>query len=106
MLTNRIALITGAANGIGESIARIFAQYEAFVAVSDLNENSCHEVVKILKNSEKHMGIEVDVTNKKSITNAIEKMKEKFGKPPDIVVNSAGIINRVSLRFELYLDLL
>ena len=37
---------------------------------------------------------ELDVTEKESILNAVEKMTEKFGKPPDIVVNSAGIINK------------
>ena len=41
------------------------------------------------------MAIEIDVTQKDSISNAVEKMTKSFGKPPDIVVNSAGIINRV-----------
>ena len=95
MLANRIALVTGAASGIGESIAKTFAQYGAHVAVSDLNQNSCIQVMKNLVNSKHHMAIEIDVTQKDSISNAVEKMTKSFGKPPDIVVNSAGIINRV-----------
>jgi len=94
MLANRIALVTGAASGIGESIAKTFAQYGAQVAVCDLNQKSCNQVMKNLVNSKHHMAIEIDVTQKDSISNAVEKMTKSFGKPPDIVVNSAGIINR------------
>ena len=93
MLTNRIALITGAANGIGETVAKVFSQYGAKIAVSDLNQNSCNHVLKNLENPENHIAIEVDVTKKESILNAVEKMTKQFGRPPDVVVNSAGIIN-------------
>ena len=62
--------------------------------MSDLNQNLCNHVLKNLENPNNHLAIEVDVTERESILNAVEKMTEKFGKPPDIVVNSAGIINK------------
>ena len=94
MLANRIALVTGAASGLGESIAKIFAREGAYVTVSDLNQSSCYHVVKKLKKSNNHLAIEVDVTKKESLLNAVETLIKQFGKPPDIVVNSAGIINK------------
>ena len=64
------------------------------VAVSDLNQNSCNHVLKNLENPDNHLSIEVDVTEKESILNAVDKMTENFGRPPDMVINSAGIINK------------
>ena len=93
-VAGEVALVTGAASGLGESIAKIFASEGAYVAVSDLNQNSCHHVVKNLKNSNSHLAIKVDVTKKESLSNAVETLIKQFGKPPDIVVNSAGIINK------------
>ena len=72
MLANRIALVTGAASGLGESIAKIFAREGAFVTVSDLNQSSCYHVVKKLKKSNNHLAIEVDVTKKESLLNTVE----------------------------------
>ena len=62
--------------------------------MSDLNQNSCNHVLKNLENPNNHLAIEVDVTEKESILNAVEKMTKQFGRPPDIIVNSAGIINK------------
>ena len=73
------------------SIAKIFAREGANVTVSDLNQSSCYHVVKKLRKSNNHLAIEVDVTKKESLLNAVETLIKQFGKPPDIVVNSAGI---------------
>ena len=91
MLTNRIAWVTGAGRGIGESVARVLSREGAQVACSDLDQESCQKVVSSLNNPDLHLAVKNDVSNKDSVKETFEAIKSKYAKPPDIIVNSAGI---------------
>ena len=91
MLTNRIAWVTGAGRGIGESVARVLSREGAKVACSDLDQDSCQKVVSSLNNPDLHLAVKNDVSSKDSVREAFEAIKTKYAQPPDIIVNSAGI---------------
>lgn len=91
ILKGKVALITGAASGIGESTAMLFAKEGAKLVLTDINE----EKGKIILENIKNLGAEViflkaDVSNAGDSENSVQKAIEKFGKL-DIAVNNAGI---------------
>lgn len=88
-LTNKTAIITGAASGIGKAIAIIFAKQGADVHLLDMNEKGLAEVVSAIeKENGKGLAHTADVTNQ----SAIKALFEKIGRI-DILVNCAGISN-------------
>jgi len=88
-LTNKTAIITGAASGIGKAIAIIFAKQGADVHLLDMNEEGLAEAVSAIeKENGKGSAHTADVTNQ----SAIKAMFEKIGRI-DILVNCAGISN-------------
>lgn len=91
LLESKVALVTGAASGIGLEIAREFAKEGAKVVISDLNEKAVHHAAEELKGQ----GYEVlpavcDVTNEEQVEKSFSKTLETFGRL-DILVNNAGI---------------
>ena len=90
-LKNRIAIVTGAAGGIGEAIAHLFAQHGAGVMAADLNSVGVSETSKYISNKGglAH-SIEVDVSDVKSVENLLEQTIKIF-KTVDILVNAAGV---------------
>ena len=100
MLSNKVALVTGAGRGLGQAIASILAREGAKVAISDLDLHSCQKVGQTLANSHQHLPLSLDVSQKASVLQAVEKIQETFGQPPDVVVNSAGItMDKYLLRY-------
>jgi 2,3-dihydro-2,3-dihydroxybenzoate dehydrogenase len=90
-LQNTVALITGAAHGMGESIARIFAAQGAAVALIDRQYDALHEVSSELQTSGSRVQSHtLDVRNRTQIETAIDEIETNLG-PIDIVVNSAGL---------------
>ena len=90
-LKGKVALITGAAQGIGKSIALLLAQNGANIVVSDINLERAEETAReIESNGSKAMAVKVDVANLKEVEQMVEAILEKFGKI-DILVNNAGI---------------
>ncbi|WP_019378085.1 SDR family oxidoreductase [Virgibacillus halodenitrificans] len=87
-ITNRIAVITGGANGIGRAIAKLYLEKKANVAILDLNEN-VRDIAKEL-HPENAIGISCDITHNESIDEAIQTVLDQFGKI-DILVNCAGV---------------
>ena len=84
-------MITGAAQGIGKSIALLLAQNGANIVVSDINLERAEETAReIESNGSKAMAVKVDVANLKEVEQMVEAILEKFGKI-DILVNNAGI---------------
>lgn len=90
-LKNKVAIITGAKQGIGLGIARAFSKEGCNVVVSDLQQAECEKVAKKLqKFGVKTLAIACDVSKKKEVDNLINETVKKFGKL-DILVNNAGI---------------
>jgi 3-oxoacyl-[acyl-carrier protein] reductase len=90
-LEGKVALVTGAARGIGKSIAFVFAQEGASLAICDVDANLINETVgELSKFKTKVEGFVVDVTNFNQSSETINKILDKFNKI-DILVNNAGI---------------
>lgn len=87
-LNEKVAIVTGAGQGIGEGIARKLAIEGATVVVSDLNEESAKKVADEI--GQNAIAIKCDVSNKEEVDSLIAKTMEKFGRV-DILVNNAGI---------------
>jgi len=91
MLENKVAIVTGAAKGIGRGIALALAQEKYTVAVSDIDEANCQKVVdEISATGQKAIAIKCDVSQKSEVDNLINETVKQLGKV-DILVNNAGI---------------
>jgi len=90
-LENKVAIITGAASGIGLEMAKTFAKAGAKVVISDLNGEKAHEEAEQLKREQLDaLAISCDVTDEKQIEAMIQETIDTFGRI-DIVVNNAGL---------------
>ncbi|MBW3622997.1 MAG: SDR family oxidoreductase [Armatimonadetes bacterium] len=91
LLENRVAFITGAASGIGEGMARRFAQEGARVAIADVQTEDGERVRdEILAEGAEALYLNCDVSDPDSVQQAVEATVERFGKL-DIVCANAGI---------------
>jgi 3-oxoacyl-[acyl-carrier protein] reductase len=90
-LKGKIAIITGAAQGIGKVIALSLAKCGADIAVSDINEDSLNAAVKEIEVlGFKAIAVKMDVSSLKDCEDMVKKTVEAFGKV-DILINNAGI---------------
>jgi len=91
-LKNKVAIVTGAAKGIGESIALRLAEEGANVVVSDVDLKGCSLVCKNIEKKYKvrTLAVKCDVSNKNDVQNMVKETMKKF-KKLDILVNNAGI---------------
>lgn len=91
LLTEKIALITGAASGIGLEIARTFAESGAKVVVSDLNGEAAKAAAAQLQAmGHEAIGVMCDVTKEEQFQQSIDMAVQRFGRL-DILVNNAGL---------------
>ena len=88
-LKDRVAIVTGGAQGIGFSITERFIQSGAKVIIWDIDENECKKAISKL-NSENCLFEIVDVRQIKNIQSKLKEIEKKFGKI-DIFINNAGI---------------
>jgi len=90
-LDGKIAIVTGAAGGFGEGIARLFVAEGASVLLADLDEAKAQKVADSLgpKAKAKHCNVAVAA----DVNAAVKACVDAFG-PPDIVVNNAGTTHR------------
>jgi NAD(P)-dependent dehydrogenase (short-subunit alcohol dehydrogenase family) len=87
---NKVALITGAASGIGFAVARAFADAGASVALVDLNQEALIKAAGRLDIGERALAIGCDVTQEAQVAAMVTKTVAKFGRL-DAAFNSAGI---------------
>ena len=97
-LTGKVALITGAARGMGASHARIFAQEGAKVVLTDLRTSAGAALAKDLGSNA--MFLEHDVTKPADWTRIVAEAERVWGKI-DILVNNAGILGPMAQTAEL-----
>jgi len=93
-LTNRVAVVTGGAQGLGESIARCLADQGASVALLDLQAEAVEKVAaQVSLKKSPAMGLACDVRDAAQVNACIDQVVAKFGQI-DILVNNAGIHRR------------
>ena len=91
-LQNKVALITGAGNGIGKQTALTFSREGAKVVVADINEDAGRKVVDEILQSGGSAAFElVNVAETKDVVRMVENSVKTYGKI-DILVNNAGIV--------------
>jgi 3-hydroxybutyrate dehydrogenase len=89
-LENNVAIVTGAASGIGKEIATLFAQEGARIVIADLNQQGADAVADELGGAKRAIGVAVDVTNEAQVDACVAKSVEAFGQI-DILISNAGI---------------
>ena len=91
-MTGRIAIVTGAARGIGAGTAIRLAADGMAVAVLDLNEADCAGTVKEIENvGGRALAVGADVSKTDQVNAAVERVAAELGEPT-VLVNNAGII--------------
>ena len=91
-LAGKIAIITGASQGMGEAHARTFVRDGAKVVMTDLNAGRGRTIAADLGNTA-HF-VEHDVASKAGLDKVVAETEQRFG-PANILVNNAGVIGPV-----------
>lgn len=104
VLEGKVAIITGAAKGIGKSTALLFAKEGAKVVVSDIDEENGEKVAEQIKGEGgEAIFVKADASKAKDHEKLVSKTVEAFGKL-DIAVNNAGIGGPLAKTAEYPLD--
>lgn len=91
LLKDKVAMVTGAASGIGKGIAESFAREGAKVAIADLNLEAANAVAaEIAKSGGEAMAVAMDVTNEAQVEAGVAAIVERFG-GVDVLVSNAGV---------------
>lgn len=91
LLSGKIAVITGAASGIGRGSALVFARQGAKVAIADINTQGGEETVELVRQAGgEAFFIQTDVSNKEQAAAMVGKVVERWGRL-DCALNNAGI---------------
>lgn len=96
-IQKRVAIVTGAARGIGAAIAeRLIADGRA-VALIDVDEHACRSAARRLQRAgTSTISLTADVANQRSVASAVQRVCEELG-PPEILVNNAGFARDAKL---------
>ncbi len=90
-LKDKVAIVTGAASGIGLEIAQTFSREGARVGIADINPDGARAAARIIVNSGgQAMAVSMDVTDETAVENGVKAVVEAYG-GVDILVSNAGI---------------
>ncbi|WP_280419259.1 3-oxoacyl-ACP reductase FabG [Nocardia carnea] len=102
-MADRIAVVSGAARGIGAAIAKRLASDGMKVGVLDLDETACADTVSaITAAGGQALALGADVSKEDSVNAAVERLAADLGEPT-VVVNNAGVL-RDNLLFKMSVD--
>jgi 3-oxoacyl-[acyl-carrier protein] reductase len=99
-LKNKVAIVTGAASGFGEGIARRFAAEGARVLVSDIDAKGAARVAKAIRDNGSAIAVTADVSKNNEVKAMIAASVENYG-GLDILVNNAGVTHKNSPMLEV-----
>ena len=97
----RVAIVTGAARGIGEAVARRLVSDGVSVGIVDLDLAAADDVIASLP-ADRAFAASADVSDEDSVSDAVAKIADRLG-PPTILVNNAGVL-RDHLLFKMSLS--
>ncbi len=90
-LKDKVAVVTGAASGIGNEIAKLYLKEGAKIVIADLRQDAADAAAKEMDPTGKNViGVAMDVSNEQQVNDGIDKAAAFFGKI-DILVSNAGI---------------
>lgn len=99
-LSGRVALVTGAARGIGAAVAERLAHDGARVAIADIDAEGAEHLASTLSQAgHEAVGLACDVSNTEQVRQTVDAAHQRFGRL-DILVNNAGIL-RDNLIFKM-----
>ncbi|MBO9577673.1 MAG: 3-oxoacyl-ACP reductase FabG [Microbacteriaceae bacterium] len=109
LLEGRVAVVTGAAQGLGYAIAELFAAHGARLVIGDIDGAAASAAAARLGAAERAIGIACDVTDDEQVEALVRAAVDAYGRL-DVMVNNAGITRDATMRkmpltdFELVLD--
>jgi NAD(P)-dependent dehydrogenase (short-subunit alcohol dehydrogenase family) len=101
LFDGQVAIVTGAAQGIGEAYARGFAAEGATVAIFDAQLDKAHAVADGLPHA---LALPVDVSDRQAVKDAVAQVRDRFGRV-DVLVNNAAFASSPASRSGPWYDL-
>ena len=89
-LNGKVAIVTGAASGIGHGIAKRFASAGARVVIADIALPAAEKAAREIGGADKALAVEMDVTSEDAVNRGVAKAVSAFG-TVDILVSNAGV---------------
>jgi len=99
-VSGKIAIVTGAAQGFGEGIARSLASQGAYVIIADLNLEGAQQLANSINKQYgygRSMAVKTDVTNEESVSNMVFEAVKEYG-GIDILISNAGVLRAGSVK--------
>jgi 3-hydroxybutyrate dehydrogenase len=91
-LEGKVALITGAASGLGKAIAELYAKNGAAVAIADINQQAADAAAEEIRAAGgKAIGIAMDVSNEDAVNAGTDKAVQALGGHLDVLISNAGV---------------
>lgn len=97
LLAGKVAVVTGAAQGIGLEIARVFVREGARVVVADIDDAAGARAVAELGGPDRATYVRCDVRDGAAVTDAVDIAEDTFG-PLGVFVNNAGMTRDATMR--------